>query len=579
MSRKPRISPLAETHPELVQQWHPTKNGNLSPEKVGRGSSKIIWFSCKVAPDHEWKTEIRKRVSRKSGCPFCEGKKVSSTYNLKKEYPKISEKWNFQLNENLFPENFTPKSNLEVWWKCNSFEDHPSWKKSIRSQIKHDFCPGCKSFGHNSKRLLKFWDYKKNMNLNPFEVSNSSALKVWWCCEKNHSYQMNIYHKSSGIGCPVCSGRKVSESHSLFHNHSKTMDYWDYEKNKGIDPKLIIQGSSRIVFWRCSEAEDHKWKQRIKHVVKNKAKCPYCNNHKTTSSNSLKIKFPDVYSQILFSSYDKEMLENLNFKAEKKIWFKCPKGDDHIWKTSVYHRIINNSGCPVCENLKVVKSNCLSTTDPKIAAEWHPTKNGKVYPETVTRYSNKNVWFRCHKNFTHEWKTFIYHRTVNESNCPYCNLTPQSRQELIITFELLKIFKGINPKGFKTRLNGKLRAIDIFIPDLNLAIEFDGSYWHKDKRAIDKIKSEMLMEEGYQVIRIREEPLKKIHENDIISTKPYSGKDVTNKILKRILDLFSLSNSVERKIHIYISKDSLQNEKALDKYIDQILEEKAVKTK
>ena len=137
----------------------------------------------------------------------------------------------------------------------------------------------------------------------------------------------------------------------------------------------------------------------------------------------------------------------------------------------------------------------------------------------------------------------------------------------------------INPKGYKTKLNGRLRAIDIFIPDLNLAIEFDGAYWHKDNRAIDKIKSEMLMEEGYQVIRIREEPLKKIHENDIISTKPYSGKDVTNKILKRILDIFNLSNSAERKIQNYISKDSLQNEKALDKYIDQILEEKAVKTK
>jgi hypothetical protein len=137
----------------------------------------------------------------------------------------------------------------------------------------------------------------------------------------------------------------------------------------------------------------------------------------------------------------------------------------------------------------------------------------------------------------------------------------------------------INPKGYKTRIDGRLRAIDIFIPDLNLAIEFDGSYWHKNKRALDKIKSEMLMEAGCQVIRIREEPLKKIHENDIISTKPYSGKEVTNKILKRILYLFSLSNSVERKIHNYISKNSLQNEKALDKYIDQILEEKAAKKK
>ena len=102
-------------------------------------------------------------------------------------------------------------------------------------------------------------------------------------------------------------------------------------------------------------------------------------------------------------------------------------------------------------------------------------------------------------------------------------MTPQSKQELIITFELITIFKDIDPRGFKTEINGKIKAIDIFIPLFKLAIEFDGSFWHKDKLALDKIKSEMLMDEGYKVIRIREEPLKKIHENDIVSTYSYNG--------------------------------------------------------
>ena len=89
----------------------------------------------------------------------------------------------------------------------------------------------------------------------------------------------------------------------------------------------------------------------------------------------------------------------------------------------------------------------------------------------------------------------------------------------------------------------------------------------------------MLMDEGYQVIRIREEPLKKIHENDIISSLPYNGKEITNNILKRILELYPFKGPLKQKIQNYISKDGLQNEKALDKYIDQILEEKAAKKK
>ena len=86
------------------------------------------------------------------------------------------------------------------------------------------------------------------------------------------------------------------------------------------------------------------------------------------------------------------------------------------------------------------------------------------------------------------------------------------------------------------------------------------------------------MDEGYKVIRIREEPLKKIHENDIISSLPYNGKQITDNILKRILetnDIFKIP--MLNKMYEYLKKDSLQNEKGLDRYIDQILTEKAEK--
>jgi hypothetical protein len=154
----------------------------------------------------------------------------------------------------------------------------------------------------------------------------------------------------------------------------------------------------------------------------------------------------------------------------------------------------------------------------------------------------------------------VYSRTGG-GGCPFCSLTPQSKQELTITFELLKLFKDIDPKGLKTRLEGRLRAIDIFIPKLNLCIEFDGSYWHKNKRELDKIKSEMLFEEGFKLIRIREEPLKKIYNTDVISKKPYNGKQVTNDILSVILNMFDLDPKLISRIKEYQLKDGLQNEK------------------
>ena len=85
----------------------------------------------------------------------------------------------------------------------------------------------------------------------------------------------------------------------------------------------------------------------------------------------------------------------------------------------------------------------------------------------------------------------------------------------------------------------------------------------------------MLFKEGFKLIRVREEPLKKIYDTDIISKKPYNGKQVTNDILSMIMSMFELDTKLVSKIKEYQSKDGLQNEKGLDRYIDKILTEKA----
>jgi hypothetical protein len=108
-----------------------------------------------------------------------------------------------------------------------------------------------------------------------------------------------------------------------------------------------------------------------------------------------------------------------------------------------------------------------------------------------------------------------------------------------------------------------------------LGIEFDGNYWHKDKRALDKLKTEKLEDDGFTIMRVREEPLKPITDIDIISKKPFNAKRVTNDILKQIMKLYSLDAKRIQKIEKYLLKKSIQNEKGLDDYIEMVLTEKA----
>ena len=124
-----------------------------------------------------------------------------------------------------------------------------------------------------------------------------------------------------------------------------------------------------------------------------------------------------------------------------------------------------------------------------------------------------------------------------------------------------------------------MRSIDIYISELNLGIEFDGKYWHKGKTALDKLKTEELEGEGFNIIRIRQKPLKRIFEDDVMAEKEYNGKQITNDLLKQIMKDFDLDKRTIREIENYIKKPELQNEKGLDKYIDMIMTEKAERKK
>ena len=383
------------------------------------------------------------------------------------------------------------------------------------------------------------------------------------------------------MDCPVCYGRRIVNSNCLNSTHPEIARQWHPNKNLALTVFDIGYGSKKKVWWKCPKGEDHIWfgsvQSRTRKSIGNKGptNCPICSGRKTILSNSLSQTHPHLAAQWHKLLNKRVNPEQVGFGSSRKIWWKCPEGDDHIWKSTINSRTSQDSGCAVCDGKLIVSSNSLATTHPLIANTWHHLKNGNLSPNKVSYGSHKTVWWKCDKHEDHEWKTSVWSR-VNR-NCPFCSLTPQSRQELIITFELKTLFKRIDPKGYKTRLKDRIRAIDIFIPNLNLCIEFDGSYWHKDKRQIDKIKSNLLLKEGYSVIRVREEPLKKIYDTDVISKQPYDGKKVTNDILSMILSMYVLDTELVERIKDYQTKDELQNEKGLNRYIDKILKEKVDK--
>ena len=72
------VNDLATTHPNLVKEWHPIKNGRLTPHEVTHGSHKKVWWKCEHG--HEWEASANKRSNGRK-CPYCSNQKVLKGYN------------------------------------------------------------------------------------------------------------------------------------------------------------------------------------------------------------------------------------------------------------------------------------------------------------------------------------------------------------------------------------------------------------------------------------------------------------------------------------------------------------------
>ena len=206
---------LGTVYPDIATQWHPTKNGSLTPQSVVHGSERKVWWFCEKG--HEWEASIDSRTRNGFGCPVCAGRVVLPGENdLASQRPHIAAQWHPTRNGSLTPQNVTVFCNRRVWWLCEKGHEYHS-AIGQRSQ-KGTGCPYCQSkkilVGYNDLATLEpaiaaQWHQELNGSLTPQMVTVSSHKKVWWQCSEGHVWQAVIYSRTGDqkCGCPACAGR------------------------------------------------------------------------------------------------------------------------------------------------------------------------------------------------------------------------------------------------------------------------------------------------------------------------------------------------------------------------------------
>ena len=381
-------------------------------------------------PDHVWSAMVIRRT-KGHGCPFCSGKRLSVTNRLSDVAPELAQTWHPTKNGALTPRDVNAGSWLS-WWRCDAARDHV-WRATISNRVRHRGCPFCSgprlspttnSLMARAPELARQWHPTKNGDLRPRDIYFGSDRVVSWKCPAgaDHEWQTKVHRRARGMaGCPFCAGKRVSAGNSLAARFPAAAAEWHPTKNGRLTPHDVTAGSERRVWWKCREG--HEWRTQVTKRGTRGCNCPFCFGTRFTLAKSLAVRFPAVARQWHPNKNGQLTPRDVAAYSSQRVWWKCPKGDDHEWETQVNARTTAPRGCSFCSNRRVSKTNSLATRFPRIAREWHPTKNGALRPADFVASSGRHAWWRC--PFGHDWKTAIVLRTSRLTGCPHCYRSKQ----------------------------------------------------------------------------------------------------------------------------------------------------------
>jgi len=274
---------LSLVNPELARQWHPTRNGDLTPNQVTIGADRKVWWLC---PDCgcEWETKVAARAGG-SGCPACaKTSHVKSAGSLAETHPDLVAQWHPTKNETLTPDQITAGSRKKVWWLCKKGHE---WQAQVKSRVRGNGCPICSGYAvqtgvndlaSQNPALAAEWHPTKNGNLRAHQVTRSSKKVAWWLCSQcSFEWQESISSRSKFGTCPNCAGYMATPgTNDLATLYPNIAEMWHPTKNQERPPTMFTRKAKYKVWWLCPEC-GHEWQARID-SMSNNPRCPNCDS-------------------------------------------------------------------------------------------------------------------------------------------------------------------------------------------------------------------------------------------------------------------------------------------------------------
>ena len=206
----PGVNDLATAAPALAAEWHPTKNGALTPRELLANSKKLVWWRCEKG--HEYTASPKSRACG-GGCPICKQEREERPRAVLADvFPQLAAEWNGPRNSGLTPEHVLIDSPKRVWWRCAKGHE---WQAAIDARTAGGSgCPVCSGRklqrGVNDLKtvnpVLAAQFAAENAPLTASDVAANSSKRVWWRCRNGHLWRASVKDRTGAkhSGCPRC---------------------------------------------------------------------------------------------------------------------------------------------------------------------------------------------------------------------------------------------------------------------------------------------------------------------------------------------------------------------------------------
>ena len=374
---------LSADNPQLSKQWDNKKNNGLRPQDFVPGSLKKVWWIC--SRGHSYEASIYNRNKRNQGCPKCHSNTSKFELRLLAELSSVFKNVSHQVKIDGYESDiFIPQYKIGIDYDGKYY--HKSKKRIEYDKKKISYFKnqgitffkvrevGLPSISNNEiffkggeakvehvKKLLKLIRSKVHLS-----KSDEKALQDYL---KNNSFINEKLFFDFLYKIPNPKREK-----SLKFLHEEISREWHPKKNGNLTPDKISEKSNLKVWWKCFLG--HEYQTVVYNRTIQKSGCPFCARKKISFEESLEHTHPKIANTWHPTKNGKLEPQDVFSGTSKHIWWICVKG--HIWNAIVYSRI--KHGCPFCSGNKTTIENSIKKTNPALAKEWHPTKNGEAIP-------------------------------------------------------------------------------------------------------------------------------------------------------------------------------------------------------